>query len=74
MGIKSKIQNCFITPPADGDPIFFSEEKAVVLNKAGETVFTGDLFIANLDGYAIVPRKDFEELKEKAWRYDGLCK
>jgi regulator of RNase E activity RraA len=74
MEIKSKLQNCHLVPPAEGDPLFFAEEKAVVLNKLGETVYSGDLVIANLDGYAIVPKAEYEEAKEKAWQYDELCK
>jgi len=71
--IKSKLKNCLLDPPSEGT-LFFRESKAVVLDKSGETVFTGDLVIANLEDYAIVPRAKFEELKEKAWKYDELCK
>lgn len=74
MKITSKLQNCLLHPPQEGEPLFFAEERAVVMNKSGETVYTGDLVIANLDGYAIVPKAEFEELKEKAWQYDELCK
>lgn len=74
MDIKSKLTGCLLEPPQDGEPLFFVEERAVVLNKVGEKVFTGDLVIANLEGYAVVPREKYEELKDKAWRYDGLCK
>lgn len=74
MEIKSKLTNCHLEPPSEGGPLFFAQEKAVVLDKTGKTVFTGDLVIANLDGYAIVPKARYEELKEKAWMYDDLCK
>jgi len=53
---ESKIQNCYIE--GDGQ-LFQGWRDAQVIDCDGAVVYRGNLFLANLDGYAIVPRSKY---------------
>ena len=60
--IESKIENCCIICSKDpSGNLFYKVVDAEVRNKEGEVVFEGDLIIANLDGYAILPKDQYKK-------------
>jgi hypothetical protein len=74
MKIESKLISCLLAPRKEdnGKPLFYAVRGT--LTDSDKDVHNDEFVVANLERYAIIPREEYEELKDKAWRYDELCK